>query len=135
LANDEWRTPLYIYNWIKEQLPFIPLLDVAASDINHKCPFYYTKDQDGLSQRWDLRLKDLSIIYGERIGVWCNPPYSDPAPWVEMICDEGFYGAFLLPVDVSTSWYHDFVLGKAEIWHIRGRINFDNTEPGKMSGP
>jgi phage N-6-adenine-methyltransferase len=130
LANDNWETPQYIFDWIQSQLPFRLVLDVAASDTNHKCPFYYTKEQDGLSQDWGQKLKDLSIIYGDRIGVWCNPPYSDPAPWVAKIVNEKYYGAFLLPADTSTSWYHDYVLGKAEIRFVKGRISFDGAKKG-----
>lgn len=46
-------------------------LDVAAAAHNAKCERYFTREQDGLAQSWA----------GERI--WCNPPYSAIAPWVE----------------------------------------------------
>lgn len=45
-------------------------LDVAAAAHNTKCPRFYDVDADGLAQDWS----------GHR--VWCNPPYSDIAPWV-----------------------------------------------------
>jgi phage N-6-adenine-methyltransferase len=130
LANDNWETPQYIFDWIQSQLPFRLVLDVAASDTNHKCPFYYTKEQNGLSQDWGQKLELLSLIYGNKIGVWCNPPYSDPAPWVAKICEEKCYGAFLLPVDISTVWFHKWVIGMAEIRFVRGRISFDGAKKG-----
>jgi phage N-6-adenine-methyltransferase len=46
-------------------------IDAAASAHNAKLPRYVTKEQDGLAFPWK----------GER--VYCNPPYSDIAPWVE----------------------------------------------------
>lgn len=45
-------------------------LDVAASAENTKLTNYYTKQDNGLAQDWS----------GYR--VYCNPPYSDIAPWV-----------------------------------------------------
>jgi phage N-6-adenine-methyltransferase len=130
LANDEWETPRYIFDWIQSQLPFRLVLDVAASDTNRKCKSYYTEKQNGLSQDWKYKLELLSLIYGNKIGVWCNPPYSDPEPWVAKICEEKCYGAFLLPADASTVWFHKGVIGKAEIRFIKGRISFDGAKKG-----
>ena len=45
-------------------------LDVAAAAHNTQCERYFDVDANGLEQDWS----------GER--VWCNPPYSDIAPWV-----------------------------------------------------
>jgi len=45
-------------------------LDVAASSANAKCDRFFDLVANGLAQPWD----------GE--AVWCNPPYSDIAPWV-----------------------------------------------------
>jgi len=45
-------------------------IDVAAAAHNAKCDRYYDRDTDGLSQDWG----------GET--VWCNPPFSDLAPWI-----------------------------------------------------
>ena len=44
-------------------------LDVAACEESHKAEEFYTVAMDGLSRPWLGR-------------VWCNPPYSDIAPWV-----------------------------------------------------
>lgn len=45
-------------------------IDAAASSTNARLERYWTIDDDALSQSWT----------GER--VWCNPPYSEIAPWV-----------------------------------------------------
>lgn len=45
-------------------------LDVAACEESHHAERYFTKADDGLKQPWAGR-------------VWCNPPYSDIAPWIE----------------------------------------------------
>ncbi len=51
-------------------------VDVAAAAHNAKCERYYTAEQNGLRQNWS----------GER--VWCNPPYSNIAPWVRKAWDQ-----------------------------------------------
>lgn len=51
-------------------------VDVAAAAHNTKVARYFTREQDGVRQSWS----------GER--VWCNPPYSDIAPWVHKAWDE-----------------------------------------------
>lgn len=50
-------------------------LDVAACAEAYCAPRYYTVKDDGLRQPWDGR-------------VWCNPPYSDIAPWVRRACQQ-----------------------------------------------
>lgn len=45
-------------------------LDVAACEESHLATSFFTKESDGLRQRWGGR-------------VWCNPPFSDIEPWVE----------------------------------------------------
>ena len=44
-------------------------LDVAACDESHLAERYFRKEEDGLTKKWEGR-------------VWCNPPFSDIAPWV-----------------------------------------------------
>ncbi len=44
-------------------------LDVAACEESHKAEAYFTVAMDGLSRPWFGR-------------VWCNPPFSNIAPWV-----------------------------------------------------
>ncbi len=44
-------------------------LDVAACAESHHAPKYLTREQNGLCWFW----------HGN---IWCNPPYSDIAPWV-----------------------------------------------------
>ena len=48
--SDEWATPQHIFDTLNEEFDFE--LDPCATDENHKCPLYYTKEQDGLSQKW-----------------------------------------------------------------------------------
>lgn len=61
-ATDEWcRKRAGVEKWD---------LDVAACEESHLAERYLTKADDGLTYQW-------------RGNVWCNPPYSDIAPWIE----------------------------------------------------
>jgi len=59
-AKDDWETPQIFFDNLNSEFGFT--LDSAASDTNHKCDRYYTKENDGLSQEWDD-------------STYCNPPY------------------------------------------------------------
>lgn len=48
--RDDWETPPELYAALDAEFSFN--LDVAASDTNHKCAAYYTKETDGLSKNW-----------------------------------------------------------------------------------
>jgi phage N-6-adenine-methyltransferase len=66
-VDDRGTTP-EVFGPLHERFGFT--VDVAAAPHNAKCERFYSIEQDGLAQDWA----------GER--VWCNPPYSDIAPWV-----------------------------------------------------
>lgn len=76
-------------------------LDAAAAAHNTKCERYFTRTDDGLAQSWA----------GER--VWCNPPYSGLAEWVQKAWQEhpGTRGiVMLLPANrVEQRWWQDHV--------------------------
>lgn len=70
--SDEWYTTAETSEWARACAGVDAWdLDVAACDEAHLAPHYYTKRENGLAREWDA----------ER--VWCNPPYSQIAPWVE----------------------------------------------------
>lgn len=48
--TDEWSTPQSFFDSINAEFDFN--LDVCATEENHKCDRYYTKEDDGLSQNW-----------------------------------------------------------------------------------
>lgn len=48
--SDEWATPQDFFDEMNNEFDFD--LDVCATDENHKCDEYFTKEQDGLSKNW-----------------------------------------------------------------------------------
>lgn len=114
---------------------FLPLhkerrftVDAAASDENALLPVYWTKEQDALKQSWA----------GHR--VWCNPPFSKLAPWLEKAWDEMQHNGcesvtMLLPANRCEQafwqtyvepWREGKAIGgvKLSTWFIPGRLRF-----------
>lgn len=48
--TDEWYTPTAFYEELDSEFHFN--LDPCATDENHKCEHYFTREIDGLSQKW-----------------------------------------------------------------------------------
>lgn len=49
-STDNWETPQSVFGALNKAFHFT--LDVCASEENHKCARYFTKEQDGLKQDW-----------------------------------------------------------------------------------
>lgn len=49
-ASEEWETPQAFYDELNAEFGFT--LDPCATDENHKCENYFTRDQDGLKMDW-----------------------------------------------------------------------------------
>ena len=66
--------------------------------------------------------------------VFCNPPYGRSIGlWVEKAYNEAKNGTtivLLIPSRTDTSYFHDYIYGKAEIRFVRGRLTFTD-EDGK----
>lgn len=48
--SDEWETPQYLFDSLNAEFGFN--LDPCATKDNHKCERYFTKEQNGLLQKW-----------------------------------------------------------------------------------
>ena len=116
--SDEWGTPKEFYEELDKEFNFN--LDPCSTEENHKCPFYFTKENDGLSKNWG----------GYR--VFCNPPYSDIAKWVEKCYWEGHKEntlvCLLIPSRTDTKYFHDFIYNRAEIRFVKGRLKFGDSK-------
>ena len=111
--SDDWRTPKEVYD----------ALDAEFHFNDDPCRLGAVKDADGLLREWGT-------------SVFMNPPYSKPAPWCEKAYLESRKGKLvvgLLRGDTSTRWFHDWVLGKAELRFVKGRIHFNGLKPAPFA--
>lgn len=116
--TDLWETPQEFFDKLNDEFHFT--LDAAATKDNAKCSNYFTPEQDGLSQKWTGT-------------VFCNPPYCrQTGKWVKKAYEESQLGnctvVMLLPCRPDVSWFHDYILGKAEIRFVRGRLKFGGSK-------
>lgn len=121
--NPNWCTPQDLFDELDAEFHFV--LDAAATDKSAKCKNYFTPETDGLKQSWD---------YGG--AVFCNPPYGKQiSVWIKKAYEEMLNGVtvvMLLPARTDTVWFHEYIIGKAEIRWIRGRLKFTD-EDGNTS--
>lgn len=113
--NTNWCTPQDFFDRLDAEFHFV--LDAAATDKSAKCRKYYTPETDGLKQSWDCKG-----------AVFCNPPYGRKIrEWVKKAFVEAKSGTtivLLIPARTDTTYFHDYIYGKAEIRFIRGRLRF-----------
>ena len=80
--TDNWETPSEFFTLYDSIFHFD--LDVCASESNHKCEKYFTKEQDGLNQKW----------FGN---CWMNPPYGrEIGKWVKKAYESVMGGTYLV---------------------------------------
>lgn len=118
--SDEWSTPYSVFEQLDKEFHFT--LDPCATDQNHKCIKYYTKEENGLLQNWGGHT------------VFCNPPYSNISQWVEKSFRESRKDnttvVLLIPSRTDTRYFHDFIYKRTEIRFVRGRIKFGEALSG-----
>jgi phage N-6-adenine-methyltransferase len=118
-SRGDWETPPDLFADLQEEFGFD--LDAAADAGNALCERFYsaasldrdwTEDADGTRFRC----------------VYVNPPYGrDVGRWVakaRQTAERGVRVVLLLPARTDTRWFHDEVLGRAEVRFLRGRLRF-----------
>jgi phage N-6-adenine-methyltransferase len=126
--GDEHWTPADYIDLVREVLGSIDL-DPATSLKAQETVVaqqFYTKQDDGLSKEWAGR-------------VFLNPPYSDPAPFVEKLLEALGTGAVpeaivLTNNTTDTTWAQSLLEASAAVCFTRGRIAFDRPDSKANKG-
>lgn len=125
-TRQDWATPWRLYETLNREFHFT--LDVCADPSNAKATEFWT--EGSLERKWLPRTNGA---------VWCNPPYGrEIGRWVEKAYREsrGFFPVvMLLPARTDTQWFHDYILDKAEIRFLRGRLYFDDAAKARAPFP
>jgi transcriptional regulator with XRE-family HTH domain len=126
-GNNEWGTPAWLATALSDAVGGFDLDPCAATTDRRrarvKARVLLTADDDGLTARWLGR-------------VFVNPPYSRGlSDWVEKCYHEAQRGCLvvaLIPARPDTSYWHDLIAGKGDVFLLRGRLKFgdaDNSAP------
>ena len=116
-ATDNWATPKQFFRQLNDVFHFT--LDVCASASNHKCNRYFDINDNGLARNWDGEI------------AWMNPPYGRRIiHWVKKASETKGVVVGLLPSRTDPKWFQDYVLGKAIVIYLGGRLRFgDGIKP------
>ena len=73
--KEDWETPQQFFDQLNNKYNFT--WDLAASDDNHKCKNYFTKNDDALNQGWTQLEGNLFLNppYGRHIKDWVRKAY------------------------------------------------------------
>lgn len=109
--SDDWYTPPDIFSALG--LTFD--LDPCSPGPGHWVPArkIYTKDDDGLSQRWDGL-------------VFMNPPFGGREghiPWLQKFLSHG-NGVAIVRAYTSSRWWHDWMPSADAVLFPRGKTKF-----------
>lgn len=130
MSRDSWATPMPVYLAMDSEFDFAA--DLCASKGNAKHPLYLTEEDDALNPDTICRLVE-QIPAGNY--VWCNCPYSQIGPWVELcitLQERGIGTVLLVMADSSVGWYARALEHCNEVREvIKGRLAFINPETGK----
>jgi site-specific DNA-methyltransferase (adenine-specific) len=136
-GSDEHGTPQALFDRLDDEFHFdLDVCATAPTEIwepdpgedtgswmldpgNAKCPIYFTKEDDGLSQQWFGR-------------VWMNPPYTkgQVGVWIQKLLKELVVGRITLGVALTaarpdTAWFQVVASYANEIRFLKGRLTFE----------
>jgi site-specific DNA-methyltransferase (adenine-specific) len=116
--TDLWATPQSFYDELNAEFNFT--LDPCSNGLNAKCPLFFTKEDDGLTQDWAPHTVFMNPPYGREISEWMRKAYEESRKGATVVC--------LVPARTDTRWFHDYVYGKGEIRFVKGRLKFGDAE-------
>lgn len=119
-----WATPPEIFEPLNREFQFT--LDPCAQPHTAKCATFYTEQDDGLSKSWAGHRVFMNPPYGKEIYAWTKKAREE--------ADKGALVVGLLPASCDLAWWHDDIVGRAEVRYIRGRVRFLTDGPYRASG-
>jgi hypothetical protein len=101
--HNNWETPEKYYKELDSEFHF----NFDPCPLNSK--------EDGLVKEWGTSTF-VNPPYGREIGKWVKKSYEESL--------KGKIVVMLMPVRTDTNYFHNYILGRAEIRFIKGRLRF-----------
>ena len=115
--RQDWETPQYILNYLRDQKGYHFTLDPCSNVANHKFAKFYTVDDNGLSQNWQNEV------------VFVNPPYIESAAWIEKCYNEWHTNntivVMLIASRTDTKAWYNYVSKAPAIEFLIPRVKFE----------
>ncbi len=121
-----WATPPEVFDPLNEEFNFT--LDPCAQESTAKCKKFFTETDNGLEKSWANERVFMNPPYGKEIYAWTKKARIEAAENNALVVG-------LLPASTDLAWWHEDILGHAEIvkWY-RGRVRFLTDGPYRASG-
>lgn len=121
-----WETPAALFDAVEAGAGAFDL-DPCAPDKpgTVRAARRYTVADDGLSREWHGRVF-MNPPYGRAMRLWLAKAISEAEAGAEVVG--------LLPVRTETEWWHTFVVGRADVLLLRGRLFFGDGDGGAPFG-
>lgn len=111
--SDQWQTPIWLFDELNAEFNFD--IDLCATEDNSKCMHYYEDYLNNkLASKTHKTIKDRSIKeivdVSQISAAFCNPPYSNPKPFIEKAWEDSKHCKIvcLVKADPSTQWWATF---------------------------
>lgn len=131
--SNEWETPQKFFDKVRDEYSmrrYNFIIDIAASETNHKLPQYVTKHMNALTMDW-------SAMPGATTPgnvIWCNPPYGRglAGQFIAKAAEERSKRVstlMLLPARTDTKAWHRYILvkgGHVTLEFLAGRLTFES---------
>ena len=114
-VNNAWCTPQDFFDKLNMEFNFT--LDPCATEKSAKCKKYFTAIDDGLNQDWQGHIVFINPPYRRQIGKWVKKCYEESLR-------ENTIVVLLIPARTDTKYFHNYILNKASIRFIKGRLTF-----------
>jgi len=119
-----WETPPEVFGPLHAEFGFT--LDPCCQPHTAKCETFYTESDDGLARDWGTHRVFMNPPYGREVYAWTRKARESAA--------RGALVVGLLPASTDLAWWHEDVVGHAEVRYIRGRVRFLTDGPYRASG-
>ncbi len=119
--RDTWRTPQYIFDYANKI--------VGGIDFDTACDF-----DNALATPIFKNVDSMDALYVEWVGkCWCNPPYSNIAPWIKKAIESDAITVMLIPTPNGEAYYSNLIANSHEV-SIQGRVSFIGADGNPKNG-
>lgn len=111
--DNRWGTPQRLFDYLNTE--FHVSVDLCAVQSNAKCSRFFSPSENSLLQEW-VGVCWMNPPYGKEIGLWMKKAFLSSQAGASVVC--------LVPVRTDARWFQRWVIGKASIRFIEGRLRF-----------